>query len=371
MPRKLTIFLAAPPGDSLSSAREYFTEYVKPILVSAALDWDVVEGRREGDVRAGLAERVRRLRRKRGESTGVGLEEDVEYVVEQKRREMGVREFDGVKGDIVIGRHTWKEYMRGLHEGWLGPLDPPSPPDPPTTVVGTPTLDSSISPGPQETLPADVAETQDSAHLPDEASPTAPPVVEAPTEPVKPPKPSQQPPFISTTVYTSCPLPSAVPLTFDPSTPLPFPHILGFFNTPIRIYRFLTRRHLAEAAGRDTAAVVLAGSRPYEHSPSPSSTASSDPVTGSDEQLAGSKRSEYEQQSTLEHEEEEWHKPVRKRKEDEGERVWLDEIVIDPRLGARMRKFQLDSAEESRAARIAEGREGMLGKAKNIEEATS
>jgi hypothetical protein len=29
----------------------------------------------------------------------------------------------GPKGDLVIGRHTWKEYIRGLHEGWLGPLD--------------------------------------------------------------------------------------------------------------------------------------------------------------------------------------------------------------------------------------------------------
>ena len=67
LPRKFTVFLCAPPGDGLRSAREYFQEYIKPVLVAAAVDWDVVEGRREGEVRAGLAARVRALRRKHGE----------------------------------------------------------------------------------------------------------------------------------------------------------------------------------------------------------------------------------------------------------------------------------------------------------------
>ncbi|KAI9722299.1 MAG: hypothetical protein M1812_001771 [Candelaria pacifica] len=371
MPRKLTVYLAAPPGDSLSSAREYFTEYVKPILVSSALDWDVVEGRREGDVRAGLAERVRKLRRRRGESSEAELEEDVEFSVEQTRLKAGVREADGVKGDIIIGRHTWKEYVRGLHEGWLGPLDPPQPPVSPASVVDTSSPESSQSPAPETPSSSEVAQDLDGAHVPDDASPTAPPAVETPTEPAKPSKPAQQPPFISTTVYSSANLPSTLPSTFDPSTPLPFPHILGFFNTPVRIYRFLTRRHLAEVAGRDTAAVVLAGSRYYKQSLPSSTIAQADPITGSNEQVAGTEANEYEQQRILEHEETEWHKSVWKRKEDEGERAWLDQVVIDPRIAARMRKFELDPAEEARAAKIAEGKEGMLGETAYNGEVTS
>lgn len=36
---------------------------------------------------------------------------------------MNVLEYEGVKGDIVIGRYMWKEYMCGFYEGWLGFFD--------------------------------------------------------------------------------------------------------------------------------------------------------------------------------------------------------------------------------------------------------
>src|SRR5205814_2221229 len=83
-------------------------------------DWDVIEGRKEGDIRAQLAEKIRKLRK-----SGSGVE-TVDPVSEIRKR-LNVKEYDGVKGDVVIGRHTWKEYMRGLHEGWLGPLEKPEP----------------------------------------------------------------------------------------------------------------------------------------------------------------------------------------------------------------------------------------------------
>ncbi|KAI5283860.1 mitochondrial import inner membrane translocase subunit tim54, partial [Ascosphaera acerosa] len=38
--RRLTVVLAAPPGDGLRSARDFFKEYVKPILVAGALDYE-------------------------------------------------------------------------------------------------------------------------------------------------------------------------------------------------------------------------------------------------------------------------------------------------------------------------------------------
>jgi import inner membrane translocase subunit TIM54 len=116
MPRRLTIYLEAPPTDGLRVAQDHFKEYVKPILVSSGLDWEFIQGRKEGDVRAELAERIRKYRAPADESLG---EEDT---IMRVRRQNGVRDFDGPQGDIVIGRHTWKEYIRGLHEGWLGPL---------------------------------------------------------------------------------------------------------------------------------------------------------------------------------------------------------------------------------------------------------
>ena len=135
MPRKLTIYLSAPPGDGLRPSRDYFREYVKPVLVAAAMDYDVIEGRKENEVRYGTAERIRRLRQKKGEHGVSQIEDDGKpkdgaEAVEMMRDAVGIKQEDSVKGDLILGRHTWKEYVRGLHEGWLGPLDEPKEPRP-------------------------------------------------------------------------------------------------------------------------------------------------------------------------------------------------------------------------------------------------
>ncbi|KAL9626168.1 MAG: hypothetical protein Q9164_007927, partial [Protoblastenia rupestris] len=127
--RKIMVLLAAPPGDGLRVAREHFHEYIKPILVAGALDWEVIEGRREGEVRAGLAEKIRKLRKRNGEAPLAEdeSEEGVEEAIRALRQTTGCQEWEGIRGDLILGRHTWKEYLRGLHEGWLGPMDPARP----------------------------------------------------------------------------------------------------------------------------------------------------------------------------------------------------------------------------------------------------
>ncbi len=376
--RKLTIYLSAPPGDGLRSAREYFQEYVKPVLVAAALDWEVVEGRREGDVRAGLAERVRKLRRKQGEAGEVEAGEDAEALIEQTRQRTGIRDCDGLRGDIVIGRHTWKEYVRGLHEGWLGPLDPPPPPPAEPSATSPPADSALLEPSTSTTSPP----PDDPQPTQDDPSPTSTPSLdpaadEKATETKKAkeaekPKPTTPtPPYIPTTDYATSPTAPTIPTAFAPSTPLPLPHILGFLNTPTRIYRFLTRRHLADAIGRETAAVVLAAHRPYHQTSSfassldPDSDSSTSTATATatavDAENVVESGTAYEQETVLQHEEREWHKSARKRTEGEGERVWLEGVVLDPRVAGRMRRFELVGAEEERARRIAEGGEGELG----------
>lgn len=370
MRRKLTVFLSAPPGDGLRVAREYFQEYVKPVLVAAAMDYEVIEGRKEGDVRARLAEKIRHIRRKAGERSTVVEEQNTETAVAEIRQRMGVHDEPGPRGDIVIGRHTWKEYIRGLHEGWLGPLDPPQPP-----------------PAPEPTPDAKEQETKTS----DDASPTsekkdsADSKEEKNSEEASKPK-GPTPAYVSPAEYSSRSLPATIPSTFEGSSPIPFPHILGFLNTPIRIYRFLTQRYLADSVGREVAAVVLAAfTRPYQDSSYSTDSElgaiatdgfSLQPVS-SDLSSSPSARA-YEQQTALEHEEEEWHKSVRKeaakRKSEEDkdknsenheqrqeEREWLDDVVLDPRIASRMRRYVLPAEEEARAERIAEGKEWILG----------
>lgn len=297
VPRKLTVFLAAPPGDGLRPAREYFHEYVKPILVAAAVDWDVVEGRREGELRAAFAERIRKLRRK--DNTRL-MEQNEEDAIADMRQKLGIAE-EEEGGDLVLGRHTWKEYVRGLHEGWLGPLD--------------------LSPEPALEEPV-----LEKVSVVDSTSENAAEEKLAEEKPKAKPEPGPLPPLIRPDSYPSSTA-SSLPSTFPPSTAIPFPHILGFLNTPVRTRRFLNRREQAEETGKLVASLILASShRPYDtstHSPD------EDP---------------WEQQRLLAHEEREWHKVARTPNpegEENKERPWNEEMIIDDRVGRRMRMPEL------------------------------
>jgi len=327
-PRKLTIYLSAPPGDSLRSAQDHYTEYVKPILAASGLDWEFVQGRREGDIRAYVAERIRRVRR-----SVEGKEErdptkppSKEEIVEEFRKSRGIRDYDGIRGDIVIGRHTWKEYLRGLHEGWLGPLAPPPEPEP--LPSATPSEDTSES-------------DKKSEEKKEEKKPEG--------EEKKPKRPPQPKPHNTTADYPSSPLPPHIPPAFHPTAPIREPHLLGFLNTPIRLYRYFNRRKLADDIGREVAAVCLCTYREFRQlQANPDSTPS--------DNEPWNQPAQYEQQAELAWEEKDWVKSVWKEADqvdpEVPEKVRPKPIVMDPRIAIRMRRFALTPADEERVSRI-------------------
>ena len=323
MPRKLSIFLEAPPADGLRVSQDHFKLYVKPILVASGLDWEFIQGREEGDIRAKLAEQIRNSRIPPEERT----DEDAVAGVRQKS---GIKEFVGPRGDIVIGRHTWKEYMRGLHEGWLGPLKEASKLE--EQPLGDAQNPEESKEEPIETLPGISIDS---------------PLRDAEPPADKPKKPSRLPPFISTKEYELAAAPVELPDDLDPSAPISLPHILGFLNTHRRLYRYLNRRAVADSIGRDTAAIVLSTSRPYHTIPT-SGESDSPSADGTQSSAA----QEAEQQVALVEEEKDWHKSVRVRKDDEPERTWLEPIVLDARIASRMRRAELTPEDEARANRI-------------------
>ena len=401
MPRRLTVYLAAPPGDGLRVAREHFHEYVRPVLEKGGVDWDVVEGRREGDVRAGTAERIRRRRRKaegivsdEADREAWGSEDAKNEEAIQSVRELnGVTDYEGTRGDIVIGRHVWKEYVRGVHEGWLGPLKRPRANERDQTQLATsdsstdrdeiwqttPTSETSST----STEPVGILSDPPSTTSDDDASPSA--QFPSPSEPKpeekkpsdadsepKPKKPAPPGPYLPPSAYASAPLPLTIPDTLDPAAIIPYPHILGVLNTRIRLQRYLNQRKVADQIGREVAAALFASSRPLHSSlHPPSSLAASEPWNApppasrvDDDDAKGGD----ELEGALEREEQDWPKSVRKEwekrwQEDEekgvrrGESVWLDGVVLDERIAGRMRRFVLDRAEEDRAGRIAKGDE--------------
>lgn len=363
LPRRVTLYLAAPPADGLRSAREHFHEYVKPILVAGALDWDAVEGRKEGDVRYKTAERIRRKRKRAGEGKQEPVdEEEQRLTVEAIRENNQTREYDGVAGDIIIGRHTWKEYVRGLHEGWLGPVDaPPEQKSTEDSQVQSMTLQQQSHPtqsaasavatevpgaageviettaATSETLPVD--ESKDTASQPEEER-------KKEHQEEEKPKPRHPPPYISPMDYEHMPLSPSTPEVIGPSIAINFPHLLGIRNTPIRIYRFLTRRYLADQVGREVAAAVLAAKyRPYSS------------VMVNEDSDGGIEKPTWEQEGVLKHEEKDWWKTVHLPRKEFEESVWIEDMVFDERIAGRMRRFDLSLEDEERAKRIVEGTE--------------
>ncbi|PHH74935.1 hypothetical protein CDD80_2746 [Ophiocordyceps camponoti-rufipedis] len=303
LPRKLTVYLEAPPGDGLRAAQDHFIEYVKPVLAASGLDWEFVQGRQQGDVRAAVAARVRRERMPL-EGRGDEVLETEEGMIEAMRTRMRVPRYEGIQGDIIVGRHTWKEYIRGLHEGWLGPLDPP--PLPPSNPIVEEATEANSS-------------------------------TEEPTKEKKPSRPLQPRPHNKPQDYNTATMPSYAPSEFPPATALPFPHRLGFRHTLVRVSRFLNRRKLADEIGRDVAAVCWAATREW---------------------------AEQEQQTALAHEESDWPKSVWKVDDDDEadkERIWASPLVVDPRLGHRMRRFEIRPEDELRASAIVVPEEDVEG----------
>lgn len=356
MPRRITIILAAPPGDGLRVAREHFHEYVKPILVAGAMDWEVIEGRKEGEVRAGLAEKIRRMRRREGEVVTIGDGDDDEKFEKEEsvralRGAMGIREWEGVRGDLVLGRHTWKEYVRGLHEGWLGPIDLPKAVEEELPRQEMSTTDP-ISPPIDESSPNPPEQTQDPLTSNTTSSP-AETVSTPPSEKPTPPKPSPEPPYITPSSYSTASPAPCLPTTLPPSTAIPLPHILGFLHTPLRMYRFLHRRELANTTGANVAALVLAAhSRPCRSTQEMVSSVDPDsPRAGTvPEDAVVQTKEVWEQEAVLREAEAEWGKHVWKDEEgEERERVWKEDMVVDPRIGGRMSVFELPEGAETKA----------------------
>lgn len=321
--RKLTIYLSSPPGNGLRVAQDHYTEYVKPILAASGLDWEFVQGRREGDVRAVVAERARKIRRgwETSEDAPLDHEPTKDELVEAHRKKNGIPEYEGVRGDVIIGRHTWKEYVRGLHEGWLGPLAPPPKPEP----VPEPQTDGGEEKKAEEETP-------------------------------KSTRPPQPRPHNTTNDYVTESLPLLTPSEFAPVVLIPEPHILGFLSTPKRLVRFFNRRKLADDIGREVAAACLLAYRDFKELP----------ATGSDGATAD--RMQYEQEKELEWEEKDWIKSVWKEDDPKApvdtevtEKIIARPMVLDQRVASRMRRFELQPEEEIRAKGIKVSEEEVEG----------
>lgn len=322
MSRKITVFIAPPPSDYLDTSMKIWRRYIKPILFYSGLDYDVVSEEKQGVIRTYVANEIRRLRRdlinegnnslakieeindseidkyqKDESNTGLKFKQNFDY-----RKLVGIFykndnindniEYDDAKvidsklsgGIICLGRGAYKEYINGLHEGLLGPLDPPTSSTENTENILEKTQDNNITESEKKTDDIVIADTIDDDPFTKnelEEIETKEVVNELPTKETEGNEKdvkekdandeNLQTPFIALDKFKEANLPSEIisqlPTIRDPNTKIPIllhqpvlmitvPNLIGFVNIPTRIKRFYQKRYYCESVCKQVSNLV-------------------------------------------------------------------------------------------------------------------
>jgi len=353
--RKVTVYVAPPPNDFLDESMSTFRKYVKPILNAGGVDYEIKSENRQGVIRSTVAADIRELRRqiKENDEKLVELEESKKWYNKVKRwlsrsknesneeeiqqdllnkkltddlnmknllgvyyqnihkddettsEDTLVQDPSGNGGIICIGRGAYKEYITGLHEGLLGPLEKPlehreleeyqkkkhqekdqsnleAPVvesindivivDEPKPVVNDEKINNSDNNELKNNdLDNNNNNTTDDVKVEDDKT------NDEKSEEKKDEEPPIPKPFIDSSEYSNATLSpefkfqgkipttnNVSPFFQQPILVIPSFHLNGFLVIPQRIFRFYTRRYLTEEYGRKTVSLVENIRRPFQ-----------------------------------------------------------------------------------------------------------
>ncbi|RHZ75781.1 hypothetical protein Glove_209g140 [Diversispora epigaea] len=126
-PPKVTVYLAPPLSDGIHKTRIHFREYVKPILVASAFDYEIVEGTQPGQIRSKVREAIRERRRKELnksiQNDNKSNESNESNESSEFTNELQFKPPDKINdGTIIIGRVGLVEYLQGLNDGCYASL---------------------------------------------------------------------------------------------------------------------------------------------------------------------------------------------------------------------------------------------------------
>ena len=306
LPRKVVVYGAKWPGDEdHQRAVRFFKKYVKvctsfpgrqnvvtrasqPVLVAAAIDYDIVATRHSGDLAERVASTVIKDRR-----LAMGVDQSIAHPLalpnqltqEQKR----ARELAG--GVVLVGRHAFKEYMAGLKRGWSGGLDLIDREDKLAQELASDgTFDESDG---FDSSPVGIVDDPNAEPIPTLSR--LPPSHNAHLfSPLKLPNPSEH----QTPTASNSPLiDSAPPATIPPQPPLllvPCVNYVGFRFIPHMIWGFFNERHKTQIGCEVAYSLVVNKTREFQ---GPSSTLDlNHDVQSSGDQESGSGE---ERQSTI------------------------------------------------------------------------
>ncbi|KAI7891446.1 inner membrane protein import complex subunit Tim54-domain-containing protein [Mucor mucedo] len=234
MPRKVTVYITAPPGDGLEKSRTWFREYVKPILVAGAVDYEIKEAKSPGQIETSVMEEIVQRRREAAaeaatiaESTdheplenksNTGFTSPVENMNNKKKSEVVS---DGI---LAIGRNAYREVLSGLAKGCDASL---------AVVVEEPALEE--------------IKVEEESKTPENMK--DPVIVEETLEMLEPMEVLDH---------------FSLPPKFSPVMYIPHVNIIGWTNIPYRLYMWYADYKRIEEVGKYAVAAVLNQTRPFE-----------------------------------------------------------------------------------------------------------
>ncbi|KDR81751.1 hypothetical protein GALMADRAFT_221622 [Galerina marginata CBS 339.88] len=254
VPRRVTVYGAKWPADEdYDQSLKHFRKYVKPILVAAAVDYEMVTGKRHGDIAKRVAEDVRVRRR-----LELGLDRDSEVVqalpTYKPLAERHKWELEG--GIVIVGRPTFKEFMAGLNKGWSGSLD---------KTDADEELARALENDNHFDEPDDPRDFADRESSPDSYKASS--LEAAKTSPVfSPLQMRTPPPHLPSTPTPRSTSPISEPSTdISPLPPLlfvPFTDLIGIKHIPLMIWGFFNQRHKVRSGAEAGYRLVMNNTRP-------------------------------------------------------------------------------------------------------------
>ena len=226
--------------------------------MAAAVDYDMIIGKRYGDIASRVADEIKSRRR-----LEVGIDPPKQSIIikagdqspEAKRR----RELEG--GVIVVGRPTFKEFMEGMRRGWTDSLEKVDKEDQlaremesdgrfdeigePTSTVDTESLSD------DEPLPT-------KSRLPPSTGLFTPSYLRPPPSNKSSSSPSPIPEYLN---IPPASIPQQPPILF-----VPFTNYLGFLQLPHMIWDFFNQRQKVLSGAQCAYKLIKSHTRPLEPS---------------------------------------------------------------------------------------------------------
>ena len=250
--------------------------YRQPIFVAAAVDFEIIAGKRHGDLATRIAEDIKRQRR-----ISLGLESPnvpgVPLPMQQTPEERQRRLLAG--GTVLVGRPAFKEYMAGLRRGWTEGIQKV---DREESLAQELENDGRFD-EPEETQNHLHSEDVDNEPLPTPSRlPPSRPGVFSPLS-MRAPPPRSPTPEKTQSTGADVPPPARIP----PQPPLllvPFVNHIGLSQIPYMILDFFNERAQVKAGAEAAYRLVMNETRPFIGPPSEPFQAESSSVSASPSQ---------------------------------------------------------------------------------------